>query len=266
MSKFIVVTFPNEAKAYEGVSALNKLHSEGSITLYDTAVAQRGADGKLVAKQRTAVEGIDMGVGALVGALIGAFAGPVGAAIGLATGTTVGSIGGYVHGEVSDEFLEDVTKAMRPGTFALLAEISEPWAAPVDTQMEALGGRVLRETRKDVIGDVMEKRAEARRAFFDEKKAAHHSRKAQSMEAKLEVEIEDAADKLRRTAEKAHQRLDHTKQELDAKLKTLQEQATKAKPDVKRQIDERIAEIRQDFGEREKKLSHAYEVAQQALH
>ena len=34
---------------------------------------------------------------------------------------------------------------------------------------------------------------------------------------------------------------------------------------MKKQIDERIAEMRQDFAEREKKLSHAWNVAQAAL-
>lgn len=265
MSKYIVVTFPNETNAYQGVSALKKLNAEGSITLYATTVVQRGADGTITTKDRTSVEGIEMGVGALMGALIGAFAGPVGLAVGAAAGTAVGGVGGLIHGDFSDAFLESITKAMKPGTFAVLAEISEPWAAPVDTQMAPLGGKVLREPRNEVIGDVMEKRAGARRAFIDEKKTAHHSHKATTMETKLELEIADAADKLQRTADKARNRLAATKQELDAKVNALEEQAAKASPEAKRQIDARIAEIRRDLDEREQKLHRAYEVAAQAL-
>jgi len=82
----------------------------------------------------------------------------------LAADGVAGGIGGYVHGQVSDELLEDISKQMKPGMFAVLAEVSEPWTAPVDTLMEALGGKVLRENRRDVVDDIIEKRAESRRA------------------------------------------------------------------------------------------------------
>lgn len=265
MSKFVVVTFPDETKAYQGVSALNELHGEGSITLYGTLVVERGADGKLITKQRTSEAAIGVGLGSLFGALVGVFGGPVGVAVGLAAGGTVGGLGGYVHGQVSDEFLEDVTGAMNAGTFAVLAEVSEPWTAPIDARMAPLGGKVLRENREDAVDDLIEKRVEARRAYLDEKKVARQTRKAEKMQAHLDEDIADARDKLQRTADKARIRLDETKKELLEKLRTLEEQAARAKPGTKEQIEERIAEIRKDFAEREQKLAHAWEVAQEAL-
>jgi hypothetical protein len=45
MSTFIVTIFPDEAKAYEAIHVFNQLHTEGSITLFDTTVVQRQADG-----------------------------------------------------------------------------------------------------------------------------------------------------------------------------------------------------------------------------
>ena len=36
-------------------------------------------------------------------------------------------------------------------------------------------------------------------------------------------------------------------------------------PNVKKQIDERVAQLQQDFDEREKKLSRAFDAAQEAL-
>src|SRR5689334_475677 len=114
MSKFVVTTFSNETKAYEGVSALNELHTEGSITLYGTVVVQRDAEGKLDTKQRTPAAAIGGGLGSLLGALAGALGGPVGAAIGFAAGGAAGGLGGFVHGRVSDEFLEDITKQLEP--------------------------------------------------------------------------------------------------------------------------------------------------------
>ena len=52
---------------------------------------------------------------------------------------------------------------------------------------------------------------------------------------------------------------------MQEKLDALEDQGKKAKPEAKQQIAQHIADIRKDFGERERKLSHAFELAQQAL-
>ena len=265
MNKFIVAAFTDETKASQGVTALKELHNEGSISLYQTLVVKREADGKLTIKQRTPQEDIGAGLGSLLGAMIGAFGGPVGAAVGFVGGGAAGLLGGFAQGDISEEFVEDISKGMKPGMFAVLAEVSEPWTAPVDAKIEALGGKVVRENRGDVIDDILEKRAQDRRAWLDDKKAGLQTRKAEKMETKLDQEIAEARDKLQRTAQKARQRLDQTKIELDFKLQTLKEQASKATPDVKKQIDERVAQLQQDFDEREKKLSRAVDIAQEAL-
>jgi uncharacterized membrane protein len=264
-NKFIVATFTDEKKASEGVSAFKELHDEGSISLYQTVVVKREADGKLTTKQRTPQEDVGAGLGSLIGALLGVFGGPAGVALGFVGGGAAGGLAGFAQGDISEEFLEDISKRMKPGMFAVLAEVSEPWTAPVDAKIEALGGTVVRENRRDVVDDILEKRAEERSAWLDDKKSALETRKAEKMQAKLDQEIADARDKLQRTADKARKRLDQTKQELDMKLQTLKEQASKAKPEVKRQIDERVAQLQSDFEEREKKLSRAFDVAQEAL-
>jgi uncharacterized membrane protein len=266
MSKFIVTTFPDEKKAYHGLSTLEELHAEGNITLYSTLVVQRQADGTLITKQRTPEVAIGASLGSLLGALVGAFGGPAGALVGMAAGGAAGGLPGLVQYQVSEEFIEDIGKDLQPGMFAVLAEASEGWTAPVDTRMEALGGKVRREDRDDVVEELLERRVEASRAAFDQKKVAHQSRKAERMEVKLEEEIGEAREKLQRTAEKARKRLDQTKEEMSAKLWTLEQQASKATPETKRQIDSRIAEIRSEFAEREKKLAHAWDIAQEALH
>ena len=50
MQKFIVVTFDDESKAYEGVRELEQLHQEGSVAVFGTAVVQRDATGSLRAR------------------------------------------------------------------------------------------------------------------------------------------------------------------------------------------------------------------------
>ena len=45
MSKFVVVVFPNEAKAFEGLHAFKELDAEDSLTVYAGAVIVKDAEG-----------------------------------------------------------------------------------------------------------------------------------------------------------------------------------------------------------------------------
>ena len=231
MSTFVIAVFLDELEAAQGVHALTQLHAEGSITLYDALVVQRQPDGTLATKQREPTPAVATGISAVLGALFGLFGGPVSL---------------VVPGEVSDELLEDVADEMQPGDYAVLAEVSEPWTALIDTRMRALGATVLREQRSDVVDDLLARRAQAHRAA-------------------IEGSVGDARERLQRIADKAHQRLEDTRRELRQKLIALDDQAKKAMPEVRRQIEQRIAEIRSDFGERERKLSQAFQAARQTL-
>jgi len=265
MSTFIITFFPDETTAYQGVHALDQLHAEASITLYDTVVVQRQPDGTLATKQREATPVVATGVGALLGALFGVFGGPLGLAVGAAAGGSLGLGAGVIRSEVSDEFLEDVAKNMKPGGYAVLAEVSERWTAPIDTRMRELGATVIREQRSEVVDDLITKRTDHHKASVERWKAERGARRAERAEAKLEDSLRDASKRLQRVGEKAQQRLDDTRRELQQKLVALDQQAKKATPETRQQIEQRIAEIRTDFGERERKLAQALEVAQQAL-
>jgi hypothetical protein len=184
-------------------------------------------------------------------------------------GATVGGVAGswrdLLHAEVSDEFLEQVQRDLAPGGFGVIAEISEEWTAPIDARVQALGGTVIRESREVFVDDLLEKRADARKAELDGWKSKHAGKKTERMESNLAEEIEGARQKLQKTADKARERLEHTKEEMEAKLQSLQEQAAKAKPEVRERVQQRIADLRKDFEEREKKLTRAYEITQEAL-
>jgi hypothetical protein len=52
---------------------------------------------------------------------------------------------------------------------------------------------------------------------------------------------------------------------MGAKLQALEEQASEAAADVKGRIQQRISEIRREFGEREKKLRRAWNLTREAL-
>jgi aminopeptidase N len=161
--------------------------------------------------------------------------------------------------------LEAITRTMPPGDYAVLAEVSERWTAPIDTRMRALGATVIREQRSDVVDDLIARRTDAHRAAVERWKAERAARKVERAEAKLEDGLGNARELLQRVAERAQERLDDTRRELHQKLCALDRQASMATPEARQQIEQHIAEIRRDFGERERRLSHAFEVAQQAL-
>ncbi len=205
------------------------------------------------------------GVGAIVGAMFGVFGGPLGHVAGAATGSMLGATTGFVRSETSDEYLEDITKKMKPGDYGVIAEVSEQWTAPVDAKLQALGGVALREKRSDYVDQLIERRTEEHKAAVEQWKAERAAHKADRMEAKLDASLSEARERLQRVATKAHDRLDSTKRELEGKIAALEEQAKKAKPDVKQQVQQRIAAIRSEYSMREQKLAHAFEVAQEAL-
>jgi uncharacterized membrane protein len=265
MSKFVVVVLPDENKAYEALHAIQELHREGTVTFYAGSVVERMSDGKLEVKKEVDEGPLGLGIGTLVGGLVGLFGGPIGGAIGAMTGGFVGTFRDVLHAGVSDDFVETITRELAPGKFAVIAEVSEDWLTPIDMKMEALGGKIVREYRDDFVEDRIEKRADAVRGEIEQRTAERAGEKAQRMEAKLERRIDEARRDLETTASKARERLEQKKQELVAKLAALQEQANRAKPEVKARIEQRMTEIRAELQAREQKLSHAFELAEQAL-
>jgi uncharacterized membrane protein len=265
MSKFVVVTVPSEPKAYEALQAMNDLHAEGSVTLYAAAVVERNEDGTLSVKQAMDEGPLGFGVGALVGGLIGVIGGPAGYLAGTAAGGLLGGVRDYLSAGVSDEFMETVTRELSPGTFAVIAEVSEDWVAPMDVRMEAIGGRVTREWRDEFVDETFRGRIDAYKSELDQRKAERAGAKAEKMEARLEENIDDTRRDLEKAAHKARERLDKKKEEMNAKLQALLDQAAEAAPDVRERIEQRIAELRAELQAREEKLNQAWSLAQEAL-
>jgi uncharacterized membrane protein len=266
MNKFMVIVFEKETGAFEGVTALNRLHDDGSITLYAANVVERRADGTLSIKRREDPGPLGTGIGILVGGLIGVFGGPVGVLIGAGAGALTGMTRDLVHQDVSDDFLDSVSDKLAPGKFAVVAELDEEWVAPVDARMTELGGEVIRELRLDFVADRIEKRAEARQQEWEQRKQEQAAARAEKLAARLQSEVTETEHKLQRDADKAKKRLDETKRELEAKLRTLEEQAAKASPEARARIEQRMAETRNDLGARERVLARAYQLAAQAIH
>ena len=173
MDRMLVVVFPSESKAYEGVAALSQLDADGSIAVYAYAVVGKNADGTAVIRQGDDAGPLGTLAGTSVGSLVGVLFGPVGLAVGAATGLIGGLTADLANAGVGDDFIDDVSQQLRPSTVALIAEMQEDWTAPVDTRMEALGGQVFRRAVSDVRHHVHEENVVAMKADIAQMKAEH---------------------------------------------------------------------------------------------
>ena len=265
MSEFVVMVFPDETKAYQGQHALMELHDEGSVTVYATAVVRREADGTLSIKQQSPDGPIGTAVGTLVGALVGVFGGPAGMVAGMAGGALLGGTRDLIALSVDDDFLGETQQDLTPGKYAVVAEISEEWTAPLDIRMEALGGKVIRQEKDQFVDEQIRQAADAGRQSIKQWHAERAAAQAKHMEEELDAQLKREQKRLRALADKARNKLQERKAELGYKLDALQAQAAKATPDARQRIEHRIADLRRDFSEREQKLNRAYRLSQEAL-
>jgi uncharacterized membrane protein len=246
MDKMIAVVFENEKAAYKGVEALASLSAEGSIYVYAEVVVTKNADGTITTKKVDGEFPIRTFGGTAFGALIGLLGGPIGAGIGATAGAVAGIIGDVHAAEVDSDFLSDVTAALTPGRYAVVANISEEWVTPVDARMEAIGGVVFRALRQTVVEDQWDRDAATLRAEIDQLKA-EHAKAAADRKNKLQTKIDSLNARREKKLEQSRLHAKQVKQELDAKVEALQRKAAKEKGDVKAALEARIANLRQEF-------------------
>jgi uncharacterized membrane protein len=224
MNRMLVVVFDTEPKAYEGKQALNELDNEGSISVYADAVIGKNADGSATVKQSNDNALFGTLVGTSLGSLIGLFGGPVGLAIGASVGLLGGSIADLDNARIGEDFIDDVSKQLVPGKFAVVAEIQEEWTTPVDLRMESIGGKVFRRALSNVRHTLNEEENEAMKADLAQLKAEHAKAHA-SRKTKLQEKINQLDAKIQARLEKAKERRAASEREAKAKADLLKSKA-----------------------------------------
>src|SRR5688572_20440519 len=150
MERMLVVVFDDEKSAGEGEEALRELQREGSIALYAGAMIVKHADGTASVEEHDDFGPVATLFGTSAGSLIGLLAGPGGIAVGAISGLALGGFFDLDDARVGQDFLDDVTRYLTPNKVAVVEEIDEEWTVPVDTRMEALGGKVFRRAMWEV--------------------------------------------------------------------------------------------------------------------
>jgi uncharacterized membrane protein len=224
----LVVVFDNETKAYEGNKVLEQLDGDGSISVYGHAVVVKNPDGTATVRQSDDRGPLGTLVGTLVGSLIGLLGGPTGFAVGAAVGFVGGITADLNKARIGDDFIVDVAKVLLPNKAAVVAEIEEESNAPVDTRMEAIGGRVFRRALSDIRHTLHDEKIAAIKADLAQM-TAEHARADADRKAKLQENINQLESKLQAWLEEDKERREAAEREAHAKVEILKAKAAIAK-------------------------------------
>jgi len=225
MDRMLVVVFDNESKAYQGRKALLQLDGEGSIRVYGYAVVAKNADGTTSVKQGDDVGPLGTLLGTSLGSLIGLLGGPTGLAVGAAAGMLGGAAADLDNARIGADFIDDVNQVLSPNRLALAAEIEEDWTTPVDTQMEAIGGKVFRRALSDVKDTTNKEDVDAMNADLAQMKTEHSKARAER-QAALQEKINQLDSKIQGWMKKDRDRTEAAERQAKAKLQILKEKAT----------------------------------------
>jgi uncharacterized membrane protein len=224
----LVVAFDSENKAYEGKKALSKLEDEGSIAVYGHAVIGKNPDGTITLKQGDDPAPLGTLVGTSLGSLIGLLGGPVGLAIGATAGLFAGSLADLNNAGVGEDFIDDVRQELQPNKFAVVAEIDEDWTTPVDSRMEAIGGKVYRRALSEVRQTIHDENIAAMKADLAQLKAERAKAQA-DRKAKLQEKINQLDIKIKAQLEKAKKQREAAERQAKAKVEIVKAKAAALK-------------------------------------
>ena len=229
MDRILVVVFSDASKTFEGRDALKDLDHEDLLTLYAYAVITKTPEGKVVVNEEKDRVGLKTVAGTSLGSLIGLFGGPVGFGVGAVAGFLTGLIADLDNAGVSTEFVDDVSRELTPGKFALVAEVDEDWTSWLDLRMTELGGVVYRHAPSDVKHSSHQAEIASMKANIAMLKAEHQEASA-DRKAKLYEKINQLDTKIQQHLENEKKRREEAERRAKAKAEMLKAKASAATP------------------------------------
>jgi uncharacterized membrane protein len=186
----VVVSFSEDSEAYEALTSLKELDSQGQLKVVAAAVVSRGDDGHIDVKDQVGDDfPVGTASGGLVGLLIGIIGGPLGVLLGGATGLLFGSLYDLADADDTDSVLTDVSKSVEVGRTAVLAQLTEQSPEVLDTAMASRSGTVVRRSVYDVEAEIaaaQKAQREAKREARKELMKARHEKNRDEIHAKVE--------------------------------------------------------------------------------
>jgi uncharacterized membrane protein len=199
----VVVSFgddpKNDTNAYQALTDLKELDSQGQIKIAGAAVVVRDADGRVDIKSEvgdTPYEGT--ATGGTIGLLVGIIGGPIGMLLGGSYGLLAGSLFDLDDASTTESVLADISTQVQPNRTAMLAQVTEQSPEVIDTAMAKLGGQVLRRPVVDVEQEIAAAEEAERNARREARKELYDARVNKTKE-NAHAKVEELKSKLHRT-------------------------------------------------------------------
>ena len=204
----LVVSFgedpENDANAYQALTDLKQLDSQGQIKIAGAAVVTRDPDDRLDVKSEVADDPyVGTASGGIIGLLVGIIGGPLGVLLGGTYGMLVGSLFDIDDVATTESVLGEISSQVHATRTAVLAQVNEQGPEVIDTAMARLGGEVMRRPVFEVEQEIAaaqdaqrkaerEARSELRKARLEKSKADAHA-KVEELKTKLQRSTAGAA-------------------------------------------------------------------------
>jgi len=190
----------NDANAYQALTDLQQLDSQGQIKIAGAAVVTRDPDGRVDVKSEVANDPYaGTATGGAIGLLVGIIGGPLGMLLGGTYGVLVGSLFDIDDATTTESALGEISKQVRPTRTAVLAQVDEQSPEVIDAAMARLGGQVMRRPASEVVQEIAAAQDAQRKAEREAREELRKARVEQSKEA-AHAKVEELKAKLHRTA------------------------------------------------------------------
>jgi uncharacterized membrane protein len=199
----LAVTFgdnpENDNNAYQALTDLKQLDSQGQIKIAGAAVITRDPDGRVEVKSEVGDNPYQgTAAGGLIGLLVGIIGGPLGVLLGGSYGLLVGSLFDIDDVETTESVLGDISKQVQPSRTALLAQVTEQSPEVIDTAMARLGGEIMRRPVADVEEEIAAAEEAQRKAKREARKELQKAR-VEKTKADAHAKVEELKSKLHRS-------------------------------------------------------------------
>jgi uncharacterized membrane protein len=183
MESVLAINFAQDPNAYQALTTLKELDGQGQLSLEGAAVVVRNDDGRIDIKDEVGDTGYEgTATGGIVGLIIGVLGGPFGVLLGGATGVLIGSLFDLDDLDTTESVLGEMSRSVRVGHDAVLAEVTEQSPEVVDAAMVRLGGTVVRRPLEDVEAEIAVAEEAQRAAKQEARKRLHEQRREQRKE------------------------------------------------------------------------------------
>ena len=197
----LVVTFgddpEHDTNAYQALTDLRQLDSQGQIKIAGAAVVTRDTGGRVDVKSEVGNDSyVGSASGGIIGLLVGIIGGPVGMLLGGTYGALVGSLFDINDIATTDSVLGEISNQVQPTRTAVLAHVTEQSPEVIDTAMARLGAQVMRRPVFEVEQEIA--------AAQDAERKAEREARSELRKARLEKGKEDAHAKVEELKSKLH--------------------------------------------------------------